>query len=251
MFSNRITSRRPRRLLFVFEILAFALLFAQQGDFEDTYTLATGIMLILIIYISNFLLLKISSYGNYRFLFACLVICIGLIMIYRIDKGLGTRQLIWLALGILSFFLTYFILKNIRIWEKLTYLYIGAIYLLFLLTFALGQRQHGSINWISIAGINFQPAEIMKILLVFVIASYYSNYDKFQEKKYASYYFMGIIYSFVGLLFLQRDLGMATIFYGIFIVLQFIYEKDRKLILLNLGLFLILAVIGYFLFSHV
>jgi len=251
MFSSRITSRRPRRLLFVFEILAFALLFAQQGDFEDTYTLATGIMLILIIYMSNFLLLKITSGDNYIFLIATMLISIGLIMIYRIDKGLGTRQLIWLALGILSFFLTYFILKNIRIWEKLTYLYIGAIYLLFLLTFALGQRQHGSINWISIAGINFQPAEIMKILLVFVIASYYSNYDKFQEKKYASYYFMGIIYSFVGLLFLQRDLGMATIFYGIFIVLQFIYEKDRKLILLNLGLFLILAVIGYFLFSHV
>ncbi len=119
------------------------------------------------------------------------------------------------------------------------------------MTFLLGKRTYGAINWIKIGGISFQPAEIIKILLIFILSVYYSNREKFKEIKYSSYYLLAIVYSFIGLLFLQRDLGMAVIFYGIFLALQFIYEEDRKLILLNIGLFLISSIIGYFAFSHV
>ena len=40
-------------------------------------------------------------------------------------------------------------------------------------------------------------------------------------------------------------------FYGIFVCLQYIYEEDRKLIFYNIGLFIVGATLGYFLFSHV
>ncbi len=62
---------------------------------------------------------------------------------------------------------------------------------------------------------------------------------------------MAIVYSFIGLLFLQRDLGTAVIFFGIYAVIQFIYEGKRKNILYNIGLFAVGGTIGYALFDHV
>ena len=223
MLNKTISGKTPRRLLFLYEILALLLLFVYQKDNLDRYTLATGAALIIIIYLSNYILLKISLGDNYIFLIATMLMSIGIIMIYRIDPEAGIRQLIWISLGIVVFYATYFILKYIRIWDRFIYLYIGISYVLFFMTFLLGKRTYGAINWIKIGGISFQPAEIIKILLIFILSVYYSNREKFKEIKYSSYYLLAIVYSFIGLLFLQRDLGMAVIFYGIFLALQFIY----------------------------
>ena len=62
---------------------------------------------------------------------------------------------------------------------------------------------------------------------------------------------MGVIYIFVGFLFIQRDLGTAAIFVAIYTLLQYIYDEDRVSILVNIGLMIIGSVVGYFLFSHV
>nr|WP_300003210.1 FtsW/RodA/SpoVE family cell cycle protein [Tissierella sp.] len=217
------------------------------------YTIFNALGLLLIVYLSNLILIKISSGDNYIFQIATMLMSIGAIMIYRIDSSLGTKQLVWITVGIICFYATYFILKHIRIWDKLTYLYIGVSYGLFAMTLLLGERTLGAINWIEIKslGIKLQPGEFIKILLIFIIAGYYSNYEKFKERKYSSYIFLGIIYSYIGLLFIQRDLGMALMFYAIFVSLQYIYEEDRKMIFYNIGLFIFGGILGYSLFSHV
>lgn len=251
MFRKGISTKSPRNLLFLFELLSLFLLFIYQWEEVDNSTYITGIGLILIIYISNFLLSKISSGDSYIFLIVTMLVSIGIIMIYRIDSSLGIKQLLWLIVGIFVFYATYFILKYIRGWKNWTYLYIGASYFLFIITFVLGERKYGAINWISIGGYSFQPTEITKLLLIFFIGSYYVNKERFEKFKYADYIPMGILYSFIGLLFIQRDLGTAVMFYGIFLGLQFIYEENRKLMAINLGLSSIGAVMGYFLFDHV
>ena len=180
-----------------------------------------------------------------------MLVSIGIIMVYRIDSQLGVKQLLWLSFGILIFYLTYFMLRFINGWKNWMPLYLGLSYILFLLTFVLGKRKFGAINWISIGGYSFQPAEITKVLLIFIIASYYSNPEKFNKYKYADYYLMGIVYSFIALLFLQRDLGTALIFYGIFLAMQFIYEERRILILYNIILFAAGGILGYIIFDHV
>ena len=251
MFNKAISSKSPRNLLFIFELLSLFLLFLYQWESVDKTTYITGIGLILIIYISNSILVKVSNGDHYIFLIVTMLVSIGIIMIYRIDSELGIKQLLWLSLGILIFYMTYFIFKYIKGWRKWTPLYLGLSYILFFLTFALGTRKYGAINWIKIGGHSFQPAEITKILLIFIIASYYSNLEKFKKYKYSNYYLLTIIYSFIALLFLQRDLGTALIFYGIFISMQFIYEEERRLILYNIGLFATGGVLGYLLFDHV
>lgn len=251
MIRKGISEKSPRNLLFIFQVLSLILLFLYQKDMEDKSTLITSIGLILSIYLSNYILVKVSSGDNYIFLIVSMLISIGIIMIYRNDPDSGVRQLLWIALGIGVFYFTYFTVKYIRGWKNFFYFYVIASYGLFLITFIFGERKYGAINWVEIAGYSFQPAEIIKILLIFILSSYYSGFDKFRQIKYSSYYIMAIMYSFIGLLFLQRDLGTAVIFYAIFIILQYIYEEDRKIILYNIGLSLFGAILAYFLFSHV
>lgn len=251
MFSKKIRVTQPRNLLFLFEVLSLFLLFIYQWDSIERSTYITAIGLVLIIYLSNFLLLKISDGDHYIFLIVTMLLSIGLIMIYRIDANLGVKQLLWLTLGILIFYLSYFALKYIKGWKNWGILYLGASYLLFLLTFVLGSRIKGAINWIRIGGFTFQPAEITKLLLIFLIAAYYSNQEKYKNIKYSNYYLLAIVYSFIALLFLQRDLGMSVLFYVIYLSLQYIYEEDRKLILFNIGLSAVGGILGYTIFDHV
>ena len=251
MIETKISGKTPRRLLFLYEILALSILFVYQKNNIDKYIIAIGIGLVLLVNISNYFLFKVSTGDNYIFLVATMLMSIGIIMIYRINPEAGIKQLMWLSLGILFFFISYYLVRYIKGLDNLIYLYIGTAYFLFLITFVLGERTYGAINWIWIAGISFQPAEVTKLILIFILACYYSQYEKFKEIKYSSYILMFIVYSFIGLLFIQRDLGMAVIFYGIFLVLQFIYEDDRKLIILNVGLMIAGAIIAYFTFSHV
>lgn len=251
MLNKKTSYTRPRNLLFLFELLAIVLLFVYDRENLDRFTIISGLSLILMIYISNFLLLRISTGDNYIFLITTMLLSIGVIMIYRINPALGMKQVIWIGIGILLFFISYFIVKNIKGWRDWTNIYFIASLGLFVGTLVFGTTKKGSTNWLSIGRFSFQPTEITKILLIFLIASYYANYEKYKEKKYGSYYLTGIVYLFIGFLFLQKDLGTVLIFYSIFIALQFIYEENRKLIYLNILFFVIAGIAGYFLFDHV
>ncbi|MFA5576842.1 MAG: FtsW/RodA/SpoVE family cell cycle protein [Tissierellaceae bacterium] len=251
MLKGEIKKQSPKNLLLVFQILALSLLLSYQGRIADKRILTMVIGLILIIYLSNYLLTKISSGDNYIFLIVTMLISIGIIIIYRIDEGLGIKQLTWISLGIFLYFSVYFIVKKLKGLDRWLYLYIGLAYFLFMITFIFGNRKFGAINWVDFGGFAFQPGEIIKILLIFILAAYYSNIESWGKIKYSSYYMMALIYSFIMLLFLQKDLGTALVFYLIFAAIQFIYEEDRKLILYNIGLFLISASMGYLLFDHV
>ncbi|NMB08246.1 MAG: FtsW/RodA/SpoVE family cell cycle protein [Tissierellia bacterium] len=249
---DKITSpRRPRNLLVLFELMAIALLFIYDRENLDKFTIISGISLILLIYVSNFLLPKISTGDNYIFLITTMLLSIGVIMIYRINPALGIKQVIWIGIGILLFFITYFIVKNINEWRNWTNLYFGLSIVLFVATLLFGTTKKGSTNWLEIGRFSFQPTEIIKLLLIFLIASYYVNYDEYKEKKFGPYYLTGAVYLFIGFLFLQKDLGTVLIFYSIFIALQFIYEENRKLIFYNVLLFVVAGVAGFFLFDHV
>ncbi|WP_330216566.1 FtsW/RodA/SpoVE family cell cycle protein [Schnuerera ultunensis] len=249
--NKKVSYKLPRNLLVLFELMALLLLFIYDKDNLDKLTIIYGITLIFIVYISNFILLRISTGDSYIFLIVTMLISIGVIMIYRIDPLLGIKQVLWIGMGIIIFFITYFFFKKIKGWEEWIWLYGISSIILFIMTLLLGTRTKGSINWITIGRFGFQPSEIIKILAIFLISSYYANYEKYKEKKYGPYYLMGIMYIFIMFLFLQRDLGAVLIFYSLFLALQFIYEENRKLVLYNLLIFIVSGTLGYFIFPHV
>ena len=60
-----------------------------------------------------------------------------------------------------------------------------------------------------------------------------------------------VILMFIGFLFLQKDLGTALIFFGLMILSQFVYEKDRFFIVFNLISMILGSILAYFMFGHV
>ncbi|MFR8505511.1 MAG: FtsW/RodA/SpoVE family cell cycle protein [Peptoniphilus sp.] len=255
MLDKIFKQRKPRNLLLIFEILSILLLFTFNNNNIDRYIVILFLGLILIVYISNLVLGKVSSGDNYIFLIVSMLLSLGIITIYRLSPKLGLRQLIWVLAGILVFYLTYFVIRAMRRLEYMTGLYLGLSILFFLLTIILAPSKYGAKNWIEISeGITIQLSEFTKILVIFLIASFYTTFQTRLKKlnyKYTSYYLMGVIYIFVGFLFIQRDLGTAAIFIAIYTLIQYIYDEDRVSILVNVGLMAIGSVAGYFLFSHV
>ena len=243
--------RLPRRLLLLFEIMSMSLILIYKRDGLDVKTILLAVGLLIVVYGANFVLSRVSQGDLYIFLIVSMLMSIGIIMIFRISADLGLKQLMWLVIGIIAFFGSYIMITKLSFWDMLFSVYLAAGYSLFAMTLILGDRKHGAINWISVGGISFQPAEMTKIILVFIIACFYSKREQFEKYKYADYWMMGVVYSFIGLLFIQRDLGTAMIFLGIFTGIQYIYLRDRKIIRVNIGLFSMGGVMAYLLFDHV
>lgn len=246
MAKKLLMFRSPRSLLLIINILALLLLVTFNIELEINI-IYSALALILAIYLSSFVLYKISSGDNYIFLIVTMLISIGIIMIYRINPALGFKQVIWFGIGIIVFFMSYFIIKRIKYWDKLLYFYLGLSLVLFLATLIFGTKNKGATNWIIIFGSSFQPAELIKILFIFSLASYYVNKNKCSNKLI----FMAVVYAHIGFLFIQKDLGTAVLFFLLFISILYVYEEDRKLIIYNMAGALVLAIFSYFIFNHV
>lgn len=254
MFSTLRKNRRPRDLLLLFELFCIALLYLYSRDNEslDSRIIYLAIGLIAIIYISNFVLGKITTGDNYIFLIVSMLLSIGIVTTFRINPSLGIKQLIWSLGGILLFYLTYFAVKYIRNLERFGNLYVFLAILLFAATLGFGVISRGAKNWLQLGeNVSFQPTELTKILVMFILASFYANYEKYTKYKHTPYIIMALMYFFILMLFIQRDLGTAVIFLGMYMSIQFVYEVDRKSIVVNIVLLTLGAVMGYFLFSHV
>lgn len=243
--------RRPRDLLLIFEILAIVLVFyTYDGQLDRQFLFLAG-GLIFVIYISNFILGKITTGDNYIFLIVSLLLTIGVTTIFRIDPETGIKQLQWAFIGVLFFYATYFIVRILPNLERFGSLALAVSVALFLATLIFGKTVGGARNWLNLGFIVFQPTEFIKILLMFILGGFYANYEKYTRFPYASYIILAVIYFFVLLLFIQRDLGTAVLFMAMYLAIQFIYDPDIKAFFVNLGLLAVGSVAGFFLFGHV
>ena len=154
---------------------------------------------------------------NYPILIITLVlISLGLLVIFSVSCGHGDldlgnfkKQSVFAVMGIavmllISFF-DYRFLKN---YTALLYL-AGVILLTAVLL--IGNSSRGMSGWIDLGFFHFQPSELMKIILIIVLARYFSFFSNklFEFKKIAvSGICVGVP---VALTLLQPDLGSAAI----------------------------------------
>lgn len=254
------TYRKPLYLIAVFNIMAYAFLFL-SGDSYNWHIIALGTFVTLLICTVCLVIIKRNTGDEYLFLIITMLLSIGLLMISRLNKGLGIKQSIWVTVGITLFFLIYYAYIRVDKWEKFTHLYIFLPLVSYLVTLVFGKNINGAVNWISIGGFTFQPSELSKILFVFFLASYFKEPDALFLKDFRCsektkvvvnrLLLMFITYLNIGFLVIQRELGTAVLMFLVFLTLLYVFGRDLRTFFLNSVLIIPGIIASYVLFYHI
>jgi len=251
-------------MLILTNILSFGLLFFFKKPY-DNMVLLEGFMVTALFCVTYFIIIKKNMGDEYLFLVVSMLTSLGVLMIHRLDGALGLKQIMWLVIGISLFFLSYFIYLKIKIWDRLMIYYFLASIFLFLFTFIFGSNINGSRNWIYIGGFSLQPSEVIKILFVMIIACYYKNSEQliYKTKQRELYWnidkrlvrnkivFFAMVYSNIGFLLLQKEWGTALLMFLICFMVLYVFEDDKKLILLNAAAAAFGALFGCMFVHHI
>ncbi len=148
------------------------------------------------------------------------------------------KQLTWIAFGWIIFILFCFI--NYRFYYDLSFIFYGINIFLLLLVYILGTTAMGAQRWISIFGFNFQPSEISKVAILFILARFFSN--KEQQGTLREVLIPFALVAFNALLIIkQPDLGTGLILFFLFFIMGFYSRLPKRyfVILMMIGLMLL------------
>jgi rod shape determining protein RodA len=154
----------------------------------------------------------------FNWLFVALITCIagvGAVSLYSVAGGSldpwAETHVIRYSLGLGLLFGVALI--DIKVWLRLAYpVYLVALALLVAVP-VIGVESGGAQRWLQLGGINFQPAEFMKVALVLALARYYEWLPaKHISNPLALMAPVALILVPVGLVVMQPDLGTAVLF---------------------------------------
>ncbi len=187
----------------------------------------------------------------------------GLILIDRLAANFLSRQLIWLSISTAVFILITVLPRNLR-WlrrYRYTWLFLGLILLAATLIFGVNPSGYGAALWLPIPLIGqvyFQPSELLKLLLIVFLASYFEEREELlrvssRKGLHGSLPYLAPLLLMWGfciiLLVWQRDLGAATLFFVVFLTLLYMATGDRRYVILGIGLMLLASLFAYFAFQ--
>jgi cell division protein FtsW (lipid II flippase) len=173
---------------------------------------------------------------------------IGLLTIWRLYPDFGMRQTIWLALGSLVLGIGTLFPAHLDYLRRYKYILLFLGLTLTILTIIWGYNPNGTgpTLWLNIFGVNIQPSEPLKLLLITFLAGYFSDKLTAVDKKIIGI-FPTLILTGVALLLLifQRDLGTASIFLLIYLALLFTIQGNKVLLWVAPALVFLAGGIGY------
>ncbi|HAS80434.1 MAG: Rod shape-determining protein rodA [Candidatus Nomurabacteria bacterium GW2011_GWE1_32_28] len=123
------------------------------------------------------------------------------------------KQIIWIFLAFLVFFIFSFIdFRFLRRTDVLVTLFLLSSTLLIVLLF-IGNIIKGAQSWFSLGIFSFQPADIMKLVLILILSKYFSR--RHVEIRNIKHIFISGFYAFVPfvLVLLQPDFGSAMVIF--------------------------------------
>lgn len=127
------------------------------------------------------------------------------------------KQIIWVLIGLTIFFVFSFIdFRFLKRTNVLVFIFLLNSAILLLL-FVLGNVSHGAKSWFDFGYFSFQPVDIMKLVLVLILAKYFSR--RHVEIRDTKHIFISGFYAFIPfvLVLLQPDFGSAMIIFFIWL----------------------------------
>ena len=160
------------------------------------------------------------------------------------------KQIIWIVLCFTIFFIFSFIdFRFLKRTNVLVFLFLFFCTVLFIL-FILGHVSHGAKSWFSLGLFSFQPADMMKLVLVLVLAKYFSR--RHVEIRDIKHIFISGFYALIPfiLVLFQPDFGSAMILFLIWfgMILVSGISKTHLLLVFSVGA-LIFVSFWFFIFA--
>ncbi len=146
-----------------------------------------------------------------------------------------SHQIIWISIGFaLMFILSYIDFRFLKRTDVLVVLFCIFSALLLLL-FLVGHTANGAESWFRLGGFSFQPSDMMKIVVILMLAKYFSR--RHVEINNFKHILISGIYALIPflLVFLQPDFGGAVIIFFIWLGMTLISGISKRYLLIVLG----------------
>lgn len=255
-----LTYKRPINLVIIANIAAYAVLFLYRQPF-DRNALIICLLVTGLVCTAYFIIAGLELGDEYLFLIVSMLFSLGMIMIYRLDPQLGQKQLIWLAAGLVLFFVSYMFFIKTDIWQRLGLFYAAGAFILNIATIIFAKKINGSTNWIIIQGHSFQLSEVVKILFILFLACWFKEQEsgmfripglKFIKQETLNRAFlMTVTFSNAVLLILQKEWGTVALFFILYLILLYVFGNSRLFLLANIVSTIPVALFGYFFIYHI
>ena len=177
-----------------------------------------------------------------------LLLVIGLFALYSasyskslLDKTINYAfiQLRWIVVGLVSIGIVFLI--NYKRLLEISYIVYVINIILLVLVILIHRQEAGAHRWLSFLGINFQPSEFMKLVIILTLARYLSSH-KYEESNLKTILIsFGIVFLPLFLIIKQPDLGTALIFIPVLFVMIYIWGCRLRYIITTLLMGVILS----------
>ncbi len=177
---------------------------------------------------------------------AVLLSALGLLEIARLAPQLAARQALWLGFSLVLAVAVGPAFNRFRVLAAYKYIWILLAIALFAALALFGQEVNGARLWIRLGSVQFEPVEVVKLLVVLFMASYLAEtadviartrpWSLRANAKYLGPLFMGWGASMAILVF-EHDLGMATLLLATFAAMLYVATRRIDLIAGGLAVF--------------
>jgi peptidoglycan glycosyltransferase len=190
---------------------------------------------------------------------------LGYAMVRRLSPSLGGPQLLWILLGVVAFVATLALMRDARRVESFRYslMLLGLGLLLAPLVPHIGRTISGARLWIRLGPLNFQPAELAKILLAAFLAGYLASKREVLTaattrigpwKIPAPRHFGPLVLAWgvsLAVMVFERDLGSSMLFFALFVVMIYAATARASYVVTGAALFAGGTYLAYHSFAHV
>lgn len=188
------------------------------------------------------------SFRNYNFsllIFTIAITVIGILAVGSAEEALQSRQMWGAIVGIVL--MVVISLFDYRLLLRFYYIYYAFNLVLLFLVLFIGESGNGAQRWVRIAGIQFQPSELCKLIIIIVLAAFVGKH--YEELNTFKYIVLSVILFAIpaSMVYLQPDLSTTIVLVIIFATIIFVADISWKVIVGVLAVVIPIAFILFYL----
>jgi len=244
-YKKRGLLKNQNVLMFMIHIIAFLVMYLETEDFKIlAFYLMQVVLLGAIILLYTLIYPKVSRLIVNNM---CMLLTIGFIMLTRLDYASAVKQFVIAAAALVCSLIVPVIIRKFTLlsaWRNI-YAIIGIVALAAVIV--VGRVDNGAMLGFTVAGINIQPSELVKIVFVFYVASSLKISRSFKDIVITT----AVAAFHVLILVLSKDLGAALIIFVVYLVMLYVATRQPLYVIAGLSAGSIASVVAYKLFNHV